>query len=416
MASIDSLHHSTDRGNSSYRQLEEQLSMSTAEALELRTSLTSHEEKVGLLEHKVSELEERLSEECNRRDARVAELNTELESKSNAIAYLTQQLRQAKLKLKAALEENGRLTHAQIASTTALPVRRLDTTAPRACRTFRRTTSSPLPQDTANFEARLNSGNSRAMSPPTLPPPLVPRPPSTGSPSHPLLHRRASSKVRRRWSHSPKSSGSSSTTGLHSPHPPPNVSPCASNTSLGPISMYRPPTTPPDVSDILRHNHDLRAKDSQLVVKRSPPVLPPIQSETSVLYQHRGGEPSVVDSRSGVLMPSHSANHVHHPELSHPQHSYRHRHLILAQAQGLSSAPSALRVLRYSSLSRGRLEGGRGEVGVEEEEEGEEVWEEESEEEEEEGEEEMVEGRLLVRETVSRKDQAWQELHQHGAD
>ncbi len=377
--------------------------------------LTSREERMKLLERRVAELEQKLSEELKCRDISITELNMELESKSNTIAYLTQQLHQAKVKLKEALEDTHRLTQVQreTLSTASLPQRRLgspsdakavQSSTPRACRTFRRTSSSPVPQD---IQTHLSSGNTTLMAPS---PRLAPRPPSTGSPSHPLLQRRASNNLRRRWSHSPKTSGSTSAIGSYSPTPPPrppSLTPRGSTKALCPVSMHRHPSTPPDVTDILDNHQETRAREVQLAIRPSPPVLPPIQSENSVLDRHRG-RGGVIPNQPGMVMPSQSVDHIHQSEVSRLQHPQQHRHFVLAQAQGLSSAPSTLRVLRYNALSRGGMEGGSEGIGMEVE--GEE------EENEEEEEEEAMEGRLLVRESINRKEQAWQELHQHGAD
>ena len=336
-----------DQGTCACKHLEEELKSTKADNLGLRSSLSSHEETNTLLEHNIKELRRKLNEEISTKDAEITRVNEELESKSSAIAYLTQQLHHSKVRLKRALESNA---HAQgyTGNTSTHTVSSSRTTTPRICRVVRRTTSSPAPQDVSSLSnLELKSKCS---------PPFSPKPPSTPPttiPPHITPPRRASNPGRRRTF-------------------PPEKDPPQEfvSTNRDPIQRYRCAPPPPDICDILQSQE----REVQIITRPSPPILPPIRSDTSIMTQKTYDDSITHDA----VVPSHSVECTS----SHPQ---RHRHLILAKSQGLSSAPSTLRVLRYQTQG---IEGGR--VVKEEE----------------------AEGTLLVRETVNRKDQAWQQLHQ----
>ncbi len=137
------------------------------------------------------------------------------------------------------------------------------------------------------------------------------------------------------------------------------------------------------LSNELQQLLSLKDKEVKLSRRRQThPVLPPIVSSSNLTEDSHGdGHSSNVAldrSPSGryicatVPMPVASDS----PQLHH------HRRLILAKSKGLSSAPSKLRVVRYSSRSRGEGEevargggggGGEGEGKEEEAEEGEET-------------------------------------------
>ena len=158
---------------------------------------------------------------------------------------------------------------------------------------------------------------------------------------------------------------------------------------LDPVHVYRQGVMPHELRELLQSRGE---GELQLISKPAP--LPPITGTgdktaptQSEIYHH---DPTVVDSTYGIGGHTELSTRLRGP---HPQH----RHFILAKAQGLSSAPSTVRVLHYSPQQQGLRE--EGETGLESE----------DVEIEEQG---TLEGALLVRETVGRKDSALQELHQ----
>jgi hypothetical protein len=194
---------------------------------------------------------------------------------------------------------------------------------------------------------------------------------------------------------------------------------------LDPVLPHRQGVVPQELRELLQSREsggDLDEKLQQLLISKPPP-LPPIVSDDetqSEVLHHFDPTAAMTIDRPNNLTTVHPSDPVsssrvkgHHPHAYHPagirQH---HRHFILAKAQGLSSAPSTVRLLRYSPPTQQGQDlimreevGGAGGSGllVQESEEGvvDEI--------EERG---TAEGTLLVKETIDRKDSALQELHQ----
>ncbi len=330
-----------------------------------------------------------------------------------------------------------------------------------------RNSSSPASQDVRNL-SQSESKDGYSVSPsktgtkglPT--PPLTPRPPPTSaaSPAPPMI-RRASNPMRKQQSPSPRSSrdqigSSGSTTSMTTSctsvatltdgnaHSETDTS--LSTTSVGniegkvldPVLPHRQGVVPQELRELLQSREnggDLGEQLQQLLISKPPP-LPPIVSDDdndqttptqSGVFHHLDPTAAMTIDRPNNLTTVHPSDpvsssrvkghhqHHHHPHAYHPagirQH---HRHFILAKAQGLSSAPSTVRLLRYSPPAQQGQDlimrevqevGGSGGSGllVQESEEGivDEV-----------KERGTVEGTLLVKETIDRKDSALQELHQ----
>ena len=395
------------------KHLGEELISSKAEVLRLLSVLSTHEEKSSLLAHQLAEIEKKFTAETNSKEDRISQLNIELESKSNTVAYLTQQLHQSKLRLKKALEGGAYAKRTYAAPTCAAtgdpsghdvilqpghPSAGTSTRPYRTNRVVRRTTSSPVPQRFAS-SSQDQSASPEARSMHHLPtPPLPPHPPSSPqtTPPHPRI-RRASTPRRRKSDLPPETSSPRDLTDNGQQPRPPSVSPRqqsgASRTNLDPMRGQRYPS-PPDISDILQS----QKSRVPVVTKPTPPVLPPIQSDICMATERRGDTPSPTE----VLPQSKSVDSygtctftesTDNPSSRLQPLPHRQRHIILAKSQGLSSAPSTLRVLRYGP--RG-LESKREEADVYKP--------------------GAAEGTLMVKENVNEKSQAWQELHQHGAD
>ena len=379
---------------------------SKAEVLRLLSALSAREERSSLLGYQLAESEKKFAEEVKSREDKIGQLGVELESKANTVAYLTQQLHQSKLRLKKALEKHTYAAPTCTAAGDAVlqpgssnAVLGTASTRPyRTSRVVRRTVSSPVPQEVAS----LTSVSPEAKTVRYLPtPPLPPRPPSSPqtTPPYPLI-RRASTPRRRKSDRSPETSSPQNLpeSGEFTTQPrPPSVSPRqpsgGSRTNLDPVRAQRYHPSPPDISDILQS----QKSTVSVITKPTPPVLPPIQSDTCM---HAERHCSVASSLMDVLPQSKSVDCYTSSESpdtpsSRPQHyPRRHRHIVLAKSQGLSSAPSALRVLHYGP--RG-VERERKETDVS-------------------SKPGAAQGTLMVKENVNEKSQAWQELHQHGAD
>lgn len=322
-----------------------------------------------------------------------------------------------------------------------------------------RNSSSPVSQDVRNLsQSESEDGyfspsktGTKRLLPAT--PPLTPRPPPTSAASlAPSMIRRASNPVRKqspspRSSRGQVSSSSGSMSSVTSSHTSiatltdENADSDAASLSttsvsnneakvLDPVQPHRQGVVPQELRELLK-SHENGNLGGQLLISKPPP-LPPIVStddnsdqttptQSEVFHSHyfnpttRTVDPNNLttvhpsDPSSSLRVKGH---HHHHPHAYHPagirQH---HRHFILAKAQGLSSAPSTVRLLRYSPPTQQKQDlmmreevGGAGGSGLlmestegvvnEDEERG------------------TAEGILLVKETIDRKDSALQELHQ----
>lgn len=356
------------------RHLEEELKLSKAEILGLRAALSSCNEEINLLKLQTEELQHKFEKESEIKDAQIHQQGSEVEEKSNTIAHLTQQLHQTQLRLKATVEDSGAQDTVCTCGIVRMPNRR---------RRVRRTTSSPTPQDISSL---TDDYQPRQHTPFTPKPPSSPRPPSSSSSSphiantHPLTCRARSSA--RRQSFSPETVS----TEAHVPRPPSTstsslptmrLSTTDPRSTLEPVYTQKHSEIPPDISEILLHQEK---GDIQVVARPPPSVLPPIRSETVM------PSPPFMSSACSTESKSFSE------PSSRLQYRHRHRRIFLAESQGLSSAPSTMRVLHYNTRGTKRGEGGGPDPS------------------------EAAEGTLLVKEAVNRKDPAWWELHQHRAD
>ena len=372
--------------------------------------ISSNDDKLKLYEHQLQDMTSKFTDEMRIKEEKVSRQNAELETKSSTIASLTQQLYNTRIRLRSEIETNARIASGAIcncphcrAHHRSRPTSRSSTDKSNVSadkepmRTSRierrrvRTVSSPVPDSIADQQEqdglRSSTGSIRLPTPPSLP-----KPPTKSS------IRRASIPIRRQLPfmsasvREPTTTGSTtSLPGGRHPRPDENV---LEQRALDPVKMYRYGTVPTDIRQLLHS----REGDVRIVSKPAPPVLPPITlddntkslSQTEILNREDTQLSNELEYASYSELPTSNIR------------LRRHRHFILAQAQGLSSAPSTMRVLRYHPHS---LEPGLEDVGTGRPREAEEEFI---------GEEGAAEGTLLVRETVNRKDQGWRELHQHG--
>ena len=440
--------------------------MSKAEILGLRSAVSSRDDAIRLLEHQAREMERKLGKEIDSRDETNHVLNAEVDEKAITITRLVQQLRRAKLRVRAleqtveTLEISYHREHQQRQQTrpeyankdvggrvlrfdsgiAADPVDSqrpmLSSSADRTAHKTRRSVSSPVPHPVVSIRGTPGMPTTGKECVTTLP--HSPHPPST--PPHPHHYHR------RRWSG--RLSSSSSVTSVdgstskispsESNHQgfqprPPSGAPIESTTrrlssreskrvNVLEQAHVRKPRSP-GVHDILR----LREERMQVPSEFSPPVLPPIQSDPLVAPQHwpEQTQRSVMKRKSTLpesstvrrtIQGSSSSSSSQVPIRKHLPS--KHKRVVLADAQSLSSAPCSIQVLHYSADSSPELaefdpedKNEKSEENIEDEEKGC-TSDKDDEGREEEG---ATEGMLLVR-GVGLKDCVWQELHQHGAD
>ena len=498
--------------------MEESLTTSKAEILKLRSTLTSSEDKIHLLDHQLEELNTKFCEEVQTRDEKLSKQSSELDSKANTIATLTQQLYNTKVRLRNELQakidtKTSTVTavssHAASGAACVCPHCHLHRKKPavtgdryyalgeggvkvptdyqvtpiatggtssrsrisRIQRRHFRNSSSPVSQDVRNLSHHSESEDSYYYHSPSkigtfkrLPtPPLTPRPPPTSAASPaPSMIRRASNPIRKQ-SPSPRSSRDQiSSRGSTS-----SVSSCTSVASLtdesvhsscdslsttsvsneagktlDPVQVHRQGVVPQELRELLqqsRESGNLGEQQLQQLLMTKPAPLPPIVSDEdmddsdqttptqSEVFHLDPTTMTVPDPNNFTTVhpsdPSRfKGHHHHHPHAHHHHHPaavgirQHHRHFILAKAQGLSSAPSTVRLLRYSpptvqqrqdlmmTSTRGEEVGGASGSGLLVESEVEGVVED--------SERGTAEGTLLVKETIDRKDSALQELHQ----
>ena len=397
------------------KHLEAELHQSKAEVLALRSTVARQEETISLLQHQSEESGRVFSRELKERDDRVSMLLKEIEDKSDAVATLTQQLHRSRVQLRRDLD-------GQVGTPSSNAAQPDDRTLPRSTnrpRRIQRTVSNPSSEN-VKLRSNLDAVASGPSPPPSssegsrpslsassitqrLPSPsdvtrplLSPRPPST-SPCGGSV-RRASNPLRKSVQpHSSPPLSGSLMMPTHATPPPsetyadPAAAP-AQQLKLGPVQSRKRSNPPPDVASILQN----QGKEMQVLGKPPPLVLPPIRldeippplplSQSDPSLSQKGNAP---EGEDGTTL-THDCTIIVGTRVHLPQ---GHRHIILAKSQGgVGSSPSTLRVMQYGGAAAVGEDPSQG-TG-----------------------EETTEGTLMVKENVSRKDQAWQELHQHGGD
>lgn len=365
---------------------EEELHSYKSEVNSLQSALSACKEEIKLLKHQLSDAESTFSEEVGQRNAQISCLGSELDHKAQLIAHLTKQLHQMKNEFTRVSEASSLMQSIAIPTVCDYNISVGQRVAPehpdvgttgRIRRRVRRATASALPHNPEMHQISSKSHERmlvrRSLPTPThthSPPSISPRPPSTSPPQR-LFHR--ASRVAHR-SARPSNATHLSQDESTAPRP---------TTSLHLLDPVQLKKQAPDITDLLNHEGN-SASNVRVITKTSPSVLPPIPTNSnSVVHQN----PETTSS--GRTSESH---------LSYPLHHTRHRHVILARSQGLSSAPSSVRVLtgRTGDLKDDQWQGAERER---------------------EEERKATEGMLLVKEeTHHQKSQAWQELHQSGSD
>ena len=313
------------------QELEEELKLSNEKSVLLNSQLSQSEDSTSLLQHQLEDICTRFTEEIKWRNDTIQQHKEEVEEKSATVAYLKQQLHQAQVKLNKGKE----------------------CPTPR----FERTVSTPLALDVSSLAHR-------------------PTPPSSRPPSASSAHwRRASHPVRR-------SQEPSSWAQRLLPTPPAQKP--SSPRLPTPPSYQKDPSTP----NSKRRYKQLDRKSLEPVkIKQGNAsdivdILPPSEVTTatkSVLPPIPSG------ATCNSTQPPARTTDVTKQEMD--INNRIQKRVLLAKSQGLSSAPSTLRVLKNLGSSAAKeLDCSEGE--------------------------ETVVGTLLVKENISNKNQAWHEVHQ----
>lgn len=88
-----------------FQELKEQLKCANEEVMKLRSAVTIKEEASGLLQHQLREVEQKYATQIATKDSLIQKLQSELDTQSSSIAYLTMKLHQSKQKYRKAMEQ-----------------------------------------------------------------------------------------------------------------------------------------------------------------------------------------------------------------------------------------------------------------------------------------------------------------------
>lgn len=253
------------------QELKEQLKSANEEVMKLRSTVAIKEEASGLLQHQLKEVEQKYKSQISIKDALIQKLQSELDSQSNSIAYLTMKLHQSKQKYRKAMEQlktfyNSGYTIHGSDSFIEDDIKKLDRNPVRA-----KTPHVTSDSMTGNYRGSKSEPNSHSKTVSRELPqiPMSPCPPSTprnaSTPS--------SGKVRRmllRRSSSHTAPSSSSTT-------PSSCGESASSSSSLSHSPYNPLHLHYNITDVLEPG---TLNMDALKLGLSHPVLPPIQDDS----------------------------------------------------------------------------------------------------------------------------------------
>lgn len=330
--------------SSGQSQLEEELIASRSELANYKSELSKQCEKVALLQYQVEQLLTKHAEEISTQETTVGQLNIELEAKANLIALLTQQLYQTRVRLKQEMEANAQVCacshHCVDQKASSYSEGHNDLIGVDHTNTTLTVQSLPTSRPTPKGKQK---------QPFLTPPPTYsPHPPSTSlaGQSHHIIKRRASTPIRRHLTTPPARTSlpSSSSDQIERRH----------------IHPLRPAHTTKD-PQILPSELQQLLTLKEFAPRDAPPVLPPISSTS----KKDTDQISIQDQSALGDSQDHSIvgieySHAHHNlSSSSPSSSsgagsssFHHRRLVLAKSQGLCSAPSTLRVLRYNTRTR----------------------------------------------------------------
>ncbi len=295
------------------------------EITRLKASLSRKQEDVDLIQHQLDQLLSKHAEDINLRDQTISQLNCDLEAKACMIAFLTQQLHQTRTRLKKDSSSCVCLdckALRQKAEQQTMPLRE-----PKLGSKDQQNMTTSL-VDLDSDPSSLSMLSTEAKKSASLSP-FSPRPPSSSDgPNHRFV-RRASTPMRRHSS-SPRSLSDGNMDHTHHIHYRRPLKPaCASRD---------PKVLPFELQQLL----DSKEEATKLILRDSPRVLPPISSNQRILEEAYNPLSSMSDIDN---VPQGYSPNI-------PSSRSKPRRLIMAQSQGLSSAPSTLRVLTYTTRTR----------------------------------------------------------------
>ena len=246
------------------QELKEQLKCANEEVMNLRSTISIKEEASGLLQHQLREVEQKYNNQITIKDSLIQKLQSELDTQSSSIAYLTMKIHQSKQKYRKAMEQlktfynSGYMIHGSD-SFIEDDIKKLDRNTVRA--------KTPQPSSSGSITVNPRSSKSEPYSysktiPRELPQiPVSPHPPSTPrNASTPSSGRVRRTLLQRSTSHTTPSPTPSSNRELES---------LCNNLSHTSHKNNNNPRC--DVNDILEPNMDT------LKLGSMHPVLPPIQ-------------------------------------------------------------------------------------------------------------------------------------------
>jgi len=244
--------------------------------MQLRSSVSIKEESASLLQHQLKEMEQKYQNQLTSKESLVQKLQSELDSQSSSIAYLTMKLHQSKQKYRKAMEQlktlynSGYMVHTSD-SFLEDDIKKLEKNVTKS--------QTPPPSQTLPFSITgVPRGSNSELSARSKIDgrelsqvfPISPHPPSTprnaSTPSSSKVRR---SLLRRSHSHTVSSPNETTTTTVLSSSG--ELSSSVDSTSSGPTPAH---CNLLDVSDILEPS---ALAIDKLTLGSSHPVLPPIQ-------------------------------------------------------------------------------------------------------------------------------------------
>ena len=304
----------------------------------LQSALSKEQEKVDLLQHQIEELIIKHSQDIITKDKTISQLNNELDAKANVITLLSQQLCQIRIKLKEAIEAGVKESQVCVCPHCFVhrkSLRRNTSTSPEVQVTpllkqkYKSMVSLPATESSSISSVELMTSTGIHAIPT---PPFSPHPPTSSVSHHHSIVRRASTP--RRLSLPSRK------------HQTENLS--TDNTHRQRHSTRLPGTLPSELHQLF---HPM--KDEINTIREPPVVLPPISPYHSINTEKQD---SFQDGQiaQGSLMDGGGTNIASSPSTppSFGTPHAQHQHLILAKAQGLSSAPSTLQMLHYGTRNR----------------------------------------------------------------
>ena len=344
-----------------------------SEIASLQSSLSKEQEKAALLQHQVDHLLTRHTKEVSTRDDTIRQLNGELESKANMIALTTQQLYQARSKLKQEVEARSSKTSSCLCPHCHVHRKASPSHTDSRLSPLREMCSPPSLTEggidctgsTTTTTGTITTVASEVM-PPTAatagrwlvptPPPMSPHPPASSAPGrNHSIKKRAGTPIRRQSTPDLQSD--------HAPHPPQHPHSHHHHHHHHHHRLLRPAQATKQTGLLSAELQQLLSL-KEVTKREAHTVLPPISS--SEVSEDQTCFTALNPQRDQQCVHAYQAIQGVNSSSGSGVSSARHGGLILAKSKGLSSAPSTLRVLHYRPrppAMRQELDHGQAAVG-----------------------------------------------------